>query len=347
MLIDELESAHSEKLLTRSDCGGLRLYHYSPHAIYNRIWTPITRMCRGLIVDSSGRIIARPFPKFFNLSEMPETLPENLPDEVPELSEKLDGSLAIVFFNPETQSWQGTTKGSFDSEQAKWINEKWLPQRTHLFNQSFTYLFELIAPWNRIVVTYDREEMVLIGIIETESGLDFSYREVENSAFLADLRRVNFENRLFHEIDFSDPTVRNREGFVARYSNGLRVKIKFDQYKQLHRIMTGLSLKGIWEVMSEGREIDLCNVPDEFMEWYRRARKSIQSEFDARINHAKRAFCDVPKNCDRKKSAMVILQFPEWIRPMLFAMLDGKDPSQFAWKLVKPDKHETFQESDE
>ena len=35
----------------------------------------------------------------------------------------------------------------------------------------YTYLFELIVLWNRIVVDYgDDEKLIVLGVIETESG---------------------------------------------------------------------------------------------------------------------------------------------------------------------------------
>lgn len=346
-MIHEFEKAHAEKLVKVATCGGLRMFHYSETTVWERIWTPITRQARGIIFDPQGRVVARPFPKFFNLGEMPETQVDALPVEVPELSEKLDGSLAIVFWNPERECWQGTTKGSFDSEQARWINEKWIPKQAHEFDPRLTYLFELVAPWNRIVVPYPREEMILIGMVGTEDGYDWTYKQVRDYGEANGLRTVYYENRRPQDVDLADETIRDREGFVARYSNGLRVKLKFDQYKLLHKIITGLSVKGVWEAMAEGREIDLGNVPDEFMGWYTKIKTSIQDRFDAAIREAREAFVGVPTGCERKASALVILSRPQEVRPMLFSLLDGRDIAPLAWKRAKPEKHEVFREAEE
>lgn len=43
----------------------LFIYNYTAKSQYERYWTEETMMCRGLILDSQGQIIARPFPKFF------------------------------------------------------------------------------------------------------------------------------------------------------------------------------------------------------------------------------------------------------------------------------------------
>ena len=67
----------------------LYIYNYTQNAQYEGFWNQITLMCRGLILDGQGNIIARPFPKFFNLEEHQ---PEEIPKENFEVFEKMDGS---------------------------------------------------------------------------------------------------------------------------------------------------------------------------------------------------------------------------------------------------------------
>jgi RNA ligase len=45
------------------------MYNYTEACQYTAAWTPVTLACRGLVVDADGRIVARPFAKFFNHSE--------------------------------------------------------------------------------------------------------------------------------------------------------------------------------------------------------------------------------------------------------------------------------------
>ena len=60
----------------------------------------------------------------------------------------------------------------------------------------------------------------------------------------------------------------NHEGFVVRFSNGDRMKVKGEEYVRLHKIMTNLSTTAVWEVLSNGGSMDelLKDVPDEFYE---------------------------------------------------------------------------------
>jgi len=56
----------------------LFIYNYTNKAQYDRIWNEITLQSRGLILDADLNIVARPFKKFFNLEEHPES---EIPDE--------------------------------------------------------------------------------------------------------------------------------------------------------------------------------------------------------------------------------------------------------------------------
>ena len=57
----------------------------------------MTRKCRGLILNvSTGEVLAQPFPKFFNYQEH-ITKSRPIPNEPPIVSEKLDGSLGILY----------------------------------------------------------------------------------------------------------------------------------------------------------------------------------------------------------------------------------------------------------
>ena len=48
----------------------LRLFNYTELAQFQKAWNPVTRACRGLIINRlTGEIVARPFPKFFNHGE--------------------------------------------------------------------------------------------------------------------------------------------------------------------------------------------------------------------------------------------------------------------------------------
>lgn len=104
----------------------LYILNYTEVAQYDRIWDCVTNVCRGLIVRKptadweNAEVVARGFNKFHNLNTeyVPETMEANLPSDIPLVTEKLDGSMGIIF-EYDNQIWVAT-RGSFDSEQARW-----------------------------------------------------------------------------------------------------------------------------------------------------------------------------------------------------------------------------------
>ena len=53
----------------------LTIYNYSQKTQYESNWNKHTLMCRGLVLNSKGDIVARPFPKFFNYEEVAGKVP--------------------------------------------------------------------------------------------------------------------------------------------------------------------------------------------------------------------------------------------------------------------------------
>ena len=256
----------------------LYIYNYTPNTQFKQNWNEHTMMCRGLITDKEGRVLARPFKKFFNLGEPAATVIQLGTYEV---QEKMDGSLGILYWVDDVPFL--ATRGSFTSDQATKGSEmlrknvegiKW-------FDRNLTYLFEIIYPENKIVVDYGRKErLVLIGAIDTETGVDVEIPDdcpfERPEVFTVDLLK-NPNLVLELELDQKE----NAEGYVL-FRHGHRVKIKFEEYKRLHRLLTECTARSIWDLMRTGSPIAplLEKVPDEFYEWVRTWTKKLGEQFD-------------------------------------------------------------------
>jgi len=160
---------HESNKLVRSQVHpeqDLIIWNYTERVQYDKLWDEITLMTRGLITNSQGEIIARPFGKFFNLGEYAG----DIPNEPFKVTDKVDGSLIIV--TNYINNLLVATRGSFTSTQSiKAL--KILSSRYHFleFPANNTYLFELVCESNRIVVNYgDIEDLVLLAIINTDTG---------------------------------------------------------------------------------------------------------------------------------------------------------------------------------
>jgi RNA ligase len=307
----------------------LTIYNYTAKTAYDWYWTPETMACRGLIVADSGEVVARPFPKFFSV----EQLNGQIPCEPFEVYDKLDGSLGVLY--PTADGPQIATRGSFVSEQAKWATAH-LRSKYPLavFDKSLTYLFEIIYRANRIVIDYgDFEDLVLLAIIDTATGRDM---RLQNIGLPVVERYDGIKD--FDELKKRESA--HKEGFVVRFiESGQRVKLKFEEYKRLHKLLTGVNARYIWEELQtpEGLQPILERVPDEFYQWVRDIESVLRSEY---IEIEERCKVDFKDCGDRKTTALYFqtCQYPA----VLFKMLDGKDYAPLIWKLIRPDGATTF-----
>ena len=151
----------------------------------------VRRECRGLIFDlKSGKLLARRFHKFFNLNESKETLLENLDlrEKKYVFVEKKDGCLiSAVLLEGEVKfaSKNGPTSLSLSIEQNYF--KKNPSCLFHLFarewvEKGFTPIFEWCSPLQQIVLKYEKEELVLIGLREMESGRYLSHHSLLQAA---------------------------------------------------------------------------------------------------------------------------------------------------------------------
>lgn len=326
----------------------LTIWNYSEKVQYEGLFDGVTLNTRGLVTDDQGNIVARPFKKFFNMEENKHT-----PTPDFNVYEKLDGSLGVLF-NYEGE-WVLATRGSFTSEQAVKGFEMLKNYDYEKLHKGYTYLFEIIYNENRIVVKYDYEDLILLGMIETKTGYEVDLHGEGN-----DVRLKNLINNLGFKVvkkydGIKDYTTLkgiikdNEEGFVVRFSNGDRMKVKGEEYLRLHKIMTNVSTTAIWEMLSEGKDVLelLKDVPDEF---YKKIKLYVAdlnythyrySEYAGKIYQYFRygKYGDRDPEPTKKEFAehLVLNNISPIIKAVCFAMWDKKNYSNIIWKHIRPE----------
>jgi RNA ligase len=339
----------------------LTIWNYTEKVQYEGLWDEITLSCRGLITeDTTGKILVRPFKKFFNYEEVVDK------DVIPSkgdyvyVQEKMDGSLGILF-NYDNQ-WIMATRGSFTSDQAikglEILKSKYI---LDTFEPSVAYLCEIIYPENRIVVDYKKEKIMFLSatinwgfngwkesddseLHWTTACAYFRMSGIKKSDIVKTEQHFNFSDELYKSL--KEKNENNKEGFVLRFHPGnFRMKIKFEEYVRLHKIMTNLSTTAVWEVLSNGGSMDelLKDVPDEFYEKIKEYENTLKDEYntlkreyDWIFNKVRNVYFDVhQKEFDRAEFAMLAKRYK--YPSLLFGLLDGKNISQNIWKIVKPE----------
>jgi RNA ligase len=356
--LEILNKYHEEGLLYKQvhPTLPLTIWNYAEKVQYEGLWDEVTTSCRGLITDNVGKIVVQPFKKFFNYEELvgKGVIPEK--GDYVYVQEKMDGSLGILF-NYDGE-WIMATRGSFTSEQAvmgleivkeKYFLDSWM--------QEYAYLLEIIYPENRIVVNYGVEKVTFLSAVlngtykwnstdDTElhwstSLMIFKSNGIHESDVVKTEQHFKFSDELYKSLKEKNET--NKEGFVLRFQPGnFRMKIKFEEYVRLHKIMTNLSTTAVWEVLSNGGNMDelLKDVPDEFYDKIKEYEDELKFMFNSLSNDYGIHFRDIQNMMDkvggdRKNFANVAKQYK--YPSLLFGLLDGKDISPNIWKIVKPE----------
>ena len=287
-----------------------------------------------------------------------ETGLEYCEDNVPDFDNKYYTS------TPKTKGeWIMATRGSFTSEQSIRGMEI-LKRKYSVFDrawlQEYAYLVEIIYPENRIVVDYGKEKITFLSVVLNEgftgwkptdepelhwtmSCSIFAANGIKKSDIVKTEQYFNFSDELYQSL--KEKNENNKEGFVLRFFPGnFRMKIKFEDYVRLHKIMTNLSTTAVWEVLSNGGSMDeiLKDVPDEFYDKIKEYEKELRFSFDTInreygwiFNKIRNVYFDVhEKEFNRAEFAELAKRYK--YPSILFALLDGKDISPIIWKIVKP-----------
>jgi RNA ligase len=330
----------------------LSIYNYSRNTQYEGAWDDITMNCRGLVLDNEGNVVAKPFPKFFNMEELSDG---EIPRESFEVFEKMDGSLGIFFYYGG--ECHMATRGSFASEQA--IKGMEIAKRLGYDKccvNGYTYLFEIIYPENRIVCDYgDSERLVLLGVMNRR-GEEFPYEEIVDEGWdIVKTYKTWGEDWETLKKEIS----KNDEGYVIRFQSGFRMKIKGEEYVRLHRILTNFTAKDIWELLKNGEPMEpfLERVPDEFDDWVKRTTMNLRYAFYhvwERVGKLHDGFRygkygDVDPEPSKKEFAEFVMKQSEEIQPVLFAMWDKNNErvDSIIWKLIKPKHEKAFRNNQE
>lgn len=278
------EEAMGNVVVTRD--GPLALYTYTRQCAYERNWSAAAKLARGLVLDvEAQRIVATPFPKFFNLGEPTATgvAPETEFDEPFEVFEKVDGSLGIIFWHGGR--WRVATKGSFKSAQAVWADVALDESFWDALARGTTYLVEIVYPENRIVVKYDFAGLVLLGAYDAE-GYELDDPELDRVARCLAWRRPRTFGfgSLAALLAAAKRLPALEEGFVVRFASGFRLKVKGDEYCRLHRLVSDVTPLAVWELLADGTkapEAVAADLPEEFRGDFERLVTRLTEQADA------------------------------------------------------------------
>jgi hypothetical protein len=299
-------------------------------------------------VAGDTQILAFGLRRFFNYGQESAA---NINWSDPKLSilEKADGSLCIVYYDRFVQQWCVATRSVPEADLLmdnglftfRILFEKALKETTELSFQDFTkllqinytYFFELTTPYNRIVVNYQNNGIILLGARNMDTLLEVYPEQLDfiRAKVVPCVQPYEFNsiNELITWVSLQNPS--EHEGVIVRDGHFNRIKIKNPAYVVASKIRDSLatSPKNCLELILLGKDDDaapllpqeiqnnLLSIKEKYVIWL----KEQESLFQLIIKEA-RAIAP-----DKKTFALTVQKYKPSMPAALFSFYDGKNNS--------------------
>lgn len=292
--------------------------------------TAIARECRGLKFDAAGRIIGRPFHKFFNLGERERI--EDIDWSAPhEILDKLDGSMvhpvllngALVFMTRKGATLQAIAA---QTEADTGI----LSLSQHLLAGGITPIFEFTSPDHRIVVPYAKAALTLLGARAMVLGAYLPQAELNQLADRFGVPVVRAHGSVRDAVGFARQARSETgiEGYVICFEGGFRVKLKTDAYALRHKALAGVTFeKNVLAWVATGAVDDVVAIlPEDLAARVLAYQASVQRGLAGHARDLADFVAEHGGLTRRDFAELAMARFDKRLTPAVFAAFDGKDP---------------------
>lgn len=251
------------------DDGDYTLFMYNQ--LESDFYNPVVKEARGIILSFAGkepRVVCRAFDKFGNFGE---GYVDAIDWVTAEVQEKVDGSIIKVWC--DGGAWHISTNGCIDAFEAYPTNlnksfgdifaSVFTNNKYDLLDPEYTYMFELVSPYNRVVIDYKTTNVYALGKRNNKTEKEEPINENLGLPHPKKYKLDSLEACIgaAAELNSEEGEV-TAEGFVVVDKNYHRIKIKSPLYVAKHHLVTkSPSLEDLIRVY-------LNNENDEFLSYF-------------------------------------------------------------------------------
>ena len=338
-------SAHDnwEELLS-AEPYNLKISEDGPYVMfkYNQLSSdfnnPIVREARGIIFRKGEweSPVCWAFNKFGNYGE------SYVPDidwSTAFVTEKIDGSLIKVWWDGY---WHVSTNGTIDAFKAdlgdiKMANfgnyfisaiEKYYDRFDDFFRgleTQYTYIFELVGPYNRVVIPYEETDLYFLGARNNANGEEYYCTNAMLGAFGLGRFKIPKLYPIYSLNDCIAATQKfswDQEGFVVVDAAGNRVKIKSPSYVLAHfaRNNNVITRKHLIRVILEGEVEEFLCYASDYEDRLRDCQKLINAFYS--IGNSLATSCRKARSMTRGAYSELVKSFPKMFHGLLYYNYD-------------------------
>ena len=246
--------------ITRESWNGMNLVMLKYSQVDSDFSLPIVCECRGLILnEDTNEIVSFPFTKFFNFGE---TNAAEIDWTTARCGEKVDGSLIKIVNVGDNLliSTNGTILaskapiaaqlgcrysffGDIVTEQLDAVLEKsgWQKKLQEeglcaLWEEGYTYMFELCSPWTRVVVPHKENKLYFLGKRNNETFEETYFTDDPVFSKIFDTPKVFSLKSIDECLAATKAMPWDEEGYVVCDGKFNRVKVKSPAYCAIHHM---------------------------------------------------------------------------------------------------------------
>lgn len=308
---------------------------------YNQLYSdfkiPLVREARGIIFrESNWDCVSQKFLKFGNYGE------SYCPDidwSTASVQEKIDGSLIGVFYD---NGWHICTNGTIDAFKSNLNDVKYqnfgqlvldairqVYHNEHSFfetlDKNFTYMFELVSPYNRVVIPYETTKLYFLGLRDMRTGKELFPKASPISHYFAIPKRYSL-----HSLEDVQNTANklgwDEEGFVVCDKNFNRVKIKSPQYVMAHYVRNNgvINTERLVQVVLDGEQEEFLTYASDYANELHEIEKVMHKIANVSVETMKAVFGASYEFETRGDYARDIVQYPTYMKDFLFHCFDER-----------------------
>ena len=304
---------------------------------YNQISSdftiPLVREARGIIFrESDWGCVCEKFTKFGNYGE------SYCPDidwATASVQEKVDGSLIGMFYD---NGWHICTNGTIDAFKAE-LNDVKYPTFGALVEDAMpiswgeweetadpkrTYMFELVSPYNRVVIPYEETKLYFLGMRDMEDGREWNPEDSDMSYAFEMPKRYPLHS-LEDVQKAANALPWDEEGYVVCDAKFNRVKIKSSAYILAHYARNNgvVNTERLVQIVLDGEQEEFLTYASDYADELKKVEAAMYEIGYKAFDKLKEIF-NMKEFENRGAYAREVMKYPMYMKDFLFHCFDSR-----------------------